>query len=547
VVFLIVIPRPPHGMRGEDIPPVIFDDMKTSDDLFRLVKSLSKTEKRYFRLFASMQRGEKKYLLLFDAIEAQEEYDEAELRERFKQERFVRQFNVAKKYLYEQILKVLRLYHDDSSARARIRDMIASAEILYEKGMSDQAVRMIDRAIHHAREHQLMGYAAEALKWRAYLVTNDCTSAEEWGIIFEEIEEGIDMFRNIAEYERLEMTFCAANGNTAVRSADDLEPVEEFANNELLRDESRALTLRSRIIRHYIVCHYHFIRRDFDEALLEMTRALELYKEHDAYRASNLLSYCCGLHNAIFLSRRANNYGIYREASRALREVADGLALQPRLATARIHGQILFSTYSTLASEAIILGRFEDVTSIAPEIDRELELHSAYLSDGRRQHLYLVLSSVYFCSGDLARALDYINRILAEPELANGRAISYHARIAGMMIHFELGNIELLPYLVRSAYRYFRSRQRIYRFETVILSFFRALPNVATHAELMAMFTRLRKDLEELAADPHEYPMLELFPYLQWLKSKVERRDIGEVMRSGAAFDPYSDEINAAA
>ena len=49
-----------------------------SDDLFYLIKSLTKSEKRSFKLFASTTEVGKKsiYIDVFDAIEKQKKYDE---------------------------------------------------------------------------------------------------------------------------------------------------------------------------------------------------------------------------------------------------------------------------------------------------------------------------------------------------------------------------------------------------------------------------------------------------------------------------------------
>lgn len=78
--------------------------IRHSDDLFQLIRSLSKSEKRHFKLSVSPYGGEKKYLLLFDAIDAQKDYDETELRERFRDEKFIRQFNVAKRFGRETVV-----------------------------------------------------------------------------------------------------------------------------------------------------------------------------------------------------------------------------------------------------------------------------------------------------------------------------------------------------------------------------------------------------------------------------------------------------------
>jgi hypothetical protein len=50
-----------------------------SDQLFRLIKSLTTAEKRYFKIFASRHSigGKNEYVNLFDAIDKQSKYDEA--------------------------------------------------------------------------------------------------------------------------------------------------------------------------------------------------------------------------------------------------------------------------------------------------------------------------------------------------------------------------------------------------------------------------------------------------------------------------------------
>jgi hypothetical protein len=54
--------------------------MKSSDDLFQLVKSLSKSEKRYFKLHAVKEpdAGAKdNYLPLFDGLDKMDVYEQA--------------------------------------------------------------------------------------------------------------------------------------------------------------------------------------------------------------------------------------------------------------------------------------------------------------------------------------------------------------------------------------------------------------------------------------------------------------------------------------
>ncbi len=77
--------------------------MKPSEELFNLIKSLSKSEKRFFKLSSSLQSGEKNYLKIFDAIDDQSVYDEHALKESFKNEKFIKHFPSEKNHLYKLI------------------------------------------------------------------------------------------------------------------------------------------------------------------------------------------------------------------------------------------------------------------------------------------------------------------------------------------------------------------------------------------------------------------------------------------------------------
>ena len=59
--------------------------------------------------------------MLFDAIAGQDEYDEEELKRRFRNEKFVRQFSVAKNYLYRLVMKSLRQFHAEETVESRLQ------------------------------------------------------------------------------------------------------------------------------------------------------------------------------------------------------------------------------------------------------------------------------------------------------------------------------------------------------------------------------------------------------------------------------------------
>src|SRR4051812_20858382 len=101
--------------------------MKASDDLFKLIKGLNKAEKRFFKLYASRYDTQDKnnYMRLFDYVERQDEYDEAQLKEYFRHENFIRHLPSEKNYLYNMVLDSLQSHHSEAGEEQKLKKKIA--------------------------------------------------------------------------------------------------------------------------------------------------------------------------------------------------------------------------------------------------------------------------------------------------------------------------------------------------------------------------------------------------------------------------------------
>src|SRR5690606_11931358 len=119
---------------------------RPSEDLFRLIKSLTKSEKRFFKISSNLQSGDKNYIKLFDAIDAQEEYNEDALKKQFASETFIKHLPSEKNYLYKLILRSLRQYYSENTVGAQLADFIQSIEILYLKALYPECSKMVKKA-----------------------------------------------------------------------------------------------------------------------------------------------------------------------------------------------------------------------------------------------------------------------------------------------------------------------------------------------------------------------------------------------------------------
>ncbi|MFL5752572.1 MAG: hypothetical protein ACJ76F_04130 [Bacteroidia bacterium] len=126
--------------------------MKPSEDLFQLIKSMNMSEKRHFKIHSSRHTiGEtNNYERLFDAIEKQDAYNEAKIKRQFEGESFIRHLPSEKHYLYNHILESLNSFHKEKTFLSRYSNILISIELLYNRGLFDQCMKLIRKAKEEA-------------------------------------------------------------------------------------------------------------------------------------------------------------------------------------------------------------------------------------------------------------------------------------------------------------------------------------------------------------------------------------------------------------
>jgi hypothetical protein len=113
------------------------------ENLFILIKSLSKSEKRQFKLFAGRVGANQhaKFLHLFNFLDHASEYNEKEILKK----NFVtkQQLSNLKAHLYRQILLSLRMNPSIQNTRMQIREQLDFATVLYQKGLYRQSLKIL--------------------------------------------------------------------------------------------------------------------------------------------------------------------------------------------------------------------------------------------------------------------------------------------------------------------------------------------------------------------------------------------------------------------
>src|SRR5579862_5147133 len=121
--------------------------MQQQDELFQLIKALTKSEKKFFTQYVNLyEKGaEPIYLQFFDYLNAEETYDEIKIFKKFRDESFRKSYAATKHYLKNLIIKTLR--HSDLTLRDD-RDLsvfVLDVKRVMSKGLFPMAKKMIEK------------------------------------------------------------------------------------------------------------------------------------------------------------------------------------------------------------------------------------------------------------------------------------------------------------------------------------------------------------------------------------------------------------------
>lgn len=508
--------------------------MNRPNDLFDLIKSLTRAEKRYFKLRASPQKGEKIYLRLFDAIDRQEVYDDDAIREEFQGENVVRQFHVIKNYLYRLILRTLRSYHENSTIELRIEAHLHDAWVLRSKGLVAQCTRALGRARRLAETHHLDDMLLKVLdleqQWIPEKVMTQASLIEHHGErrrVFDRLEN-LDHYRYLAERMSLILL-----GKGSPRDFDDLSQVEDLIDHPLLSSEEHALSLSARSYYYHLHSSYHFIQRNVPKALEFLERERELLEAQEEYIAAYANSYVTVLINMATVLAPFDESDRFNEAISRMRLVPE-LLKRHGVSNDRLCYRVLYVSYGIEISRMVELGEFRQAAERLLVLDEKLVRLRQYMSPSDLLRFWFMKAYVHIGTEQYEQALEWINRILAAGEAVWRRQVYDSARIVNLIVHYELGNRDYLEHLVRSTYRYLRGKGSLHRCEESLLRHFRTLSGIRDRPQLIEWLFSLKEELAYLSDDPMEQTAFRYFDYLSWLESKIQGKGFAEVKKTSA-------------
>ena len=502
--------------------------MKVTDDLFQLIKSLDQSEKRYFKIFATMHiKGseENKYIMLFDAIDKQSEYDEAEIRKKFKNEKFLNQLHVAKNYLYNNILKSLRLFHSERSKLNELMDILRDVQILYEKSLYKQCRKLLDKAKKIAYTYEKHSHILAVLDWEKTLArTSAYANTEEKDLLefYDEINETMEKLRNINEYWKLTMnSFLLRKKQGEIRDKTELKKFNEIIKHPLLQSENKATSFQSKTFYFNIKGLYYFTNKDYKNLLNHCKKLVDLLEANPLLMKED--NYIASLYNLLLVQIELREYDDALNTIKKLRDFkSNSTAMQTR---------IFVTSYDTEINLYLRTGEFEKGIPLIKEIENGLKKFGEKLNKESEVLFSFNIAYLYFGLGEYNNSLNWINKIINDKELTVREDIQCFARILNLLVHYELGNYDLIEYIMKSTRRYLSNKNKLNKFELITLNYIRKLINANIDDDKMFIYNEWKKELNTISDDILEIKAYEYFDFMSWLESKLKKKSFAEVVK----------------
>lgn len=478
--------------------------MKSSNELFLLIKSMNRNEKGYFKKFGTInsKKGDGNYLRLFDCIDGMKEYDERIIKSKFAGEKFLNQLNVTKLYLQKMIIKSLRNYHSDNDPEIQRLNSMAELTLLFKKQLYDSALRMSEKLIGVAQEnetflHQLflmqVQYQIMIRKgmYQDILKSNKAKLSEE--------KQLLDAYLNLCEYRNLQgvaLSITQIEGHSPNQSAKE---IEKLLMNPLLQNDKAPKSFKAGVHRHEILNKVYLKTGQQKKAYETALHMRSLFLQNPEKIRQLPYNFFVALNG---LTNHCLAMGKYQEALTYVKEAQEVGENTRYILSDSQRFEINTQTNEKLLIIHTKLQQFEK--------GLEDEARLAEIIKGKPVRVEFEVSTLYFTAvcyfgiDKMEPALKRINQLIHGRYENIRKDIILCAHWLNIMIHYELGNFSLMKRLI-TVTRNFMQKNDFPMEDAEV--FFRRLNDFMKAAE-SGKQTLMRQKVEQIV------PLLETYEFI---------------------------------
>lgn len=491
--------------------------MIEQDFLYELVQSLDEVEVNFIIRFAESRRRRPDRML-----NLLQDLRKDKLTPRSLQVKY-RSYGVLKFKLKQMILHALRLMNTSQNAERRINVHLENEDILYRKGLFDQAGKELRQARKIAEDHDKLDRLLQILQLEQHRNLEQHTK-NLTETTAENVQETKAVLARLIRH--LEAAIHYKNLFAAYRTQDE-SPFESVQTPDLIKDlpQDAPLSFHGQIYEWMSQSLIARSKGDFATAQKAVQAALNAYEEpdnahlkedqFDNYKA--LLSI-----NATYMVPLQDLEGL-REIIEKLKGIRnESFSAAAETFQNKVQLQLLYINNTR---------EFQGFAALVRSIRNGIEKFDAKINPARKLSLWYNIMLGYFIQEKFEPAQEYLDLILEHKRFKVRKEIQYAVRLLKLVIYLETESWDDFMDSIVALERYLQRQKQLTPFKKAMVKSFYALQKSYV-SDQKRIFAELHATLLKVQEEDQSPEFLSLNLLTVWTQSKVEQKSLRECLDS---------------
>ena len=500
------------------------------DNLFLLVKSLTKSEKRQFKLYVGRLgvNSDSKFLNLFNLLDKSKVYDEAAIIKSGVVKK--QQLANVKAHLYKQVLISLKLNPSHQNIRSQIREQLDFASILYHKGLYKQSLKILDKAKELAVLNEEKNLAFEIVELEKiiesqYITRSIGSRADQLTVQAKALSELNVITSKLSNLSLQLYSIILKTGY--VKNEAESKAVTTYFEDRLPEVDIAKLGFREKLWFYKTHLWYSFLMQDFLNCYKYALKWVDLFYENPSMISLNPVFFLKGNNYLLealyfiknkpkFVGKLSDFYTIVERPDFPKDENVASLVF-------------LYGNFHKI-NQHFIDGSFEDGLSLIPQVEKDLLVYSNKIDAHHKMVFYYKFASLHFGAGNNKECIRYLDLIISNKSLSMREDLLCFSRVLNLVAHYEAGLDYHLETLLRSTYKFLIKMNDLHEVQKEMIKFIRGLQDIYPQ-DIKKEFKKLLEVLRPYEDHPFERRAFLYLDVISWLESKISNRPVGQIVK----------------
>ena len=506
------------------------------DNLFVLLKSLTKSEKRQFKLYVGRMDSneDSKFLNLFNLLDKMKKYDEKKIIESnivTKQ-----QLSNLKAHLYKQILISLRLNPQHKNVKLHIRGQIDFATILYQKGLYKQSLKILDKAKSYALKYDENTSAYEIVEFEKLIeslyVTRSLTNRTDELVTqtnhLKQLNNVSSSLSNISLqlYEKLIKAGYA-------KSDSESKEIKTIFDEKIKYYNPEKFGFREKLIYYQSWVWYSLLAQDFLSSYKYASKWIDTFNNKPEMIKIHPVYYLKGYN---FLLEALSLIKYPSKFKNRLDDMIEVVEDESFPVNQNLNALIFLYKYNNLFNLHVLEGTFKESINIIPEVLDGIEKNKNFIDQHHIMLLYYKIACMYFTVDEFDKCIRYTSLIMRNKNIKMREDLQCFTRILNLIAHWEAGLDFNLDKIIKETYNYLEKLNDLHEVQKTILNYLNGLENIYP-GEIKGFLRNLYNELKKYEDDPYEKRAFLYLDIISWLESKIDRKPLQNIIKEKAILN----------